>query len=306
MSIRGFRWKDIPVVAELLDLVGKKDGSDRPVTTSLLTEIFRQPNLLPEKDCFLFEDGPRLQAYVLLQRELPIGRVVLELGIHPDYRETGIEREIVTTALERGSALGASALHICVDTSAFWSRLLKQEGFELVRRYWVMEWEDERLPQMELPPEFLIETFQPGDAERLTQVQNASFEGSWGFNPNTVEEIAYRAACPTGNPPEILFLSNNGTTAGYCWTATNGSPEKLIGFIEMVGVAPDYRGRRLGRPTALAGMYRLRARGAGCIRLNVDGQNVPAIKMYTSLGFKKAHELHWFEFSVSEGSPTTD
>ena len=301
LPVRNFTWEDTPALSELANLAGRKDGSDLEVTDSSFIDKMRQPNLYPEQDCFLFEDGTQLRAYSLLQRELPIRRAVLEIEVHPDYRESGVEREIIIKGLERAKAVGAPVLHICVGPSEFWSSLLESEGFKRVRQYWVMEWEAEQLPPMDLPPGYVIQSFQPGDEDRLTRTQNAAFEASWGFCPNTVEEIAYRLTIPRDNPPEIVFLSNEGDTAGYCWTAINESSEKTVGFIEMVGVAPDYRGRGLGKPTALAGMHRLNMRGARSIRLNVDEQNTPAKAMYTSIGFKKTQELHWFEAQVSEG-----
>ena len=301
MPIRNFTWEDVPALAELSNLAGRRDGSDLDVTASSLMDKLRQPNLHPEQDCFLFEDAAQLRGYSLLQRELPIGRAVIEVEVHPDHRESGVEREIIVKGLERAKALGAPVLHICIAPSAFWSSLLESESFKRIRQYWVMECEGEQLPQMELPQGYLIESFQPGDEERLARTQNAAFEGCWGFCPNTVEEISYRLSVPQDDPPEIVFLSNQGNTAGYCWTAINRSSEKPVGFIEMVGINPDHRGRGLGRPTALAGMHQLNIRGARSIRLDVDDQNTPAKRIYTSIGFKKTQELHWFEAQVSEG-----
>ena len=33
------------------------------------------------------------------------------------------------------------------------------------------------------------------------------------------------------------------------------------------------------------------------IGLHVDGNNTPAIRLYTSVGFAKAGELHWYEYN---------
>ncbi len=34
------------------------------------------------------------------------------------------------------------------------------------------------------------------------------------------------------------------------------------------------------------------------IGLHVDGNNTPAIRLYTSVGFEKVGELHWYEYNL--------
>ncbi len=299
MAIRNFTWDDLPALVELINLVSEAEGGERIVSLLSLREELGQPELSPEENCFLLSDDHGLQAYCLVVPELRIGRTVLELVIHPDHREKGIEDIILTTSLARAKELGAGVIHICLPPSRFWERLMESEGFSLVRRYWLMDWRDESVPTVDLQPGLAIESFRPGDEERLTRIQNATFEGNWGFSPNTVEQIAHRAAMPSDRPPVILFMTSDGDTAGYCWTLMYGSPEKPVGIIGMVGIHAAYRGRGLSKPILLAGMHSLRARGAARIRLNVDKENVAATKLYFSAGYRTVQELHWFESSVS-------
>ncbi|MCH7605841.1 MAG: hypothetical protein IH962_01685, partial [Chloroflexi bacterium] len=49
------------------------------------------------------------------------------------------------------------------------------------------------LPQAGAPTGFSIRSFQPGDAATLTQIQNEAFTGTWGFAPNTIDQIEYRS-----------------------------------------------------------------------------------------------------------------
>ena len=301
MLMSTFTWDDVPALVELINLVTEAESGDRIVSLSSLKEELSQPELSAEENCFLFTDDRGLQAYCLIIPELRIGRTVLELGIHPGHRETGIENEVLATSVARAKELGAQVLHVCLPPSRFWEELMERDGFTLVRRYWLMDWLDESVPTVDLQPGLAIESFRPGDEERLTQIQNATFEGSWGFSPNTVEQIAYRAAMPSDRPPVVLFMTSGGDTAGYCWTLICGPPEKPVGIIGMIGIQPAYRGRGLSTPILLAGMHSLRERGAGHIRLNVDKENVAATKLYLSAGYEMVQELHWFESSVSAG-----
>ena len=165
-----------------------------------------------------------------------------------------------------------------------------------------MRWDAEKVPEVTLPPGFAVESFRPGDEERLAKIQNDAFDGSWGFCANTVEEVAHRVGMSDSTPEGILFLVHGNVTAGYNWTCTQEGREgarHLVGIIGMMGVAPAYRGRGLSVPILLAGMRYLESRGVKYIRLYVDRDNGPATSLYTSQGFKESMELHWFESRLS-------
>ncbi|PKB70726.1 MAG: hypothetical protein BZY87_09400 [SAR202 cluster bacterium Io17-Chloro-G6] len=63
----------------------------------------------------------------------------------------------------------------------------------------------------------------------------------------------------------------------------------------MIGVVPQCRGKGVSRHILQAGMKHLRSVGLTEIGLEVDGNNDPAVGLYTSTGFKTMGELHWFE-----------
>ena len=306
MIIRNYTWADLSALAALTRRIREAGGSDSAMSTSSLKEELGQPGLAPEENCTLFEHKEALVAYSVLHPELRIGRAVLELVIHPTHAEGAIEAEAVRAGLARATSLEARVLHMCVHPSEFWEELLKGKGFALVRRYLLMRWNGEEVSPVNLREGFAIETFRTGDEERLTQVQNASFGGNWGFCPNTVEEVRYRAGMSMSSPEGILFLAHGDETAGYCWTCITGAPENPIGVIGMIGIAPAYRGQGLSRPILLAGMGYLHSRGVSSIRLDVDGENQPAIGLYTSVGFNRTMELHWFEARLSEGGDCSE
>ena len=173
--------------------------------------------------------------------------------------------------------------------------MLGAEGFVHARTYWDMVWDREALPQWRVHRGFAVRSFQPGDASLLTEVQNSAFEGSWGFCPNTVEQIEYRTSMANTSHPGILFLHQDEKPAGYCWTCVAPARGGIRGLIGMIGVVPEYRGQGVSRAILLAGMEYLGSIGVADIALQVDGSNTPAIRLYTSVGFEKAGERHWFE-----------
>ncbi len=54
-----------------------------------------------------------------------------------------------------------------------------------------------------------------------------------------------------------------------------------------VAVHPDFRGRGIGRALVEAALDRLRRAGAGCVKLEVRPTNIPAVRLYEKLGFRR-------------------
>ena len=68
-----------------------------------------------------------------------------------------------------------------------------------------------------------------------------------------------------------------------------------VGWVAMTGVHPNYRGLRLGRAVVLAGMHYLKSKNISEIELEVDSENIPATKLYDSIGFKQINHTYWYE-----------
>ena len=90
---------------------------------------------------------------------------------------------------------------------------------------------------------------QRGEEDKLTQVQNRSFASTWGYNPNTVEEIIYRINLSNCSPEDVVLAYDGDKPIGYCWTRIThqAATGKRKGQIFMLGVDPDYQGRGIGK-----------------------------------------------------------
>ena len=289
-------------LSALLDLV--EQGSTwgergRALGRQTFEQKLGQPWLFPTENCFLIEDRDRVGGFCQVVPETPIGRAVLELEVAPELVGGIHHQELVHRAVGRAIELGAQVIHACLPDPSPQSDLLRAEGFSLARTYWDLVWSGDALPNAALPDGFTVRTFQPGDAAVLTEAQNAAFDGSWGFCPNTVDQIEYRSLMVNTPPQGILFLHNGEKTAGYCWTCLIPVDGAIRGVIGMIGVVPEYRGRGISRHILLAGMEFLQSLDVASIGLEVDETNDPAIRLYNSIGFKKAGECHWFERGLS-------
>jgi mycothiol synthase len=142
---------------------------------------------------------------------------------------------------------------------------------------------------------------QPGEEDELTQLQNRAYAGSWGYNPNTVEEVAFHIDSSTCFRQDVILTRDGDRAVGYCWTGViceAGIPSARKGRIHMLGVDPDYRGKGMGRELMMAGLARLRSRGLDVAELTVDSQNEVACALYKSIGFQVRASSLWYEMVV--------
>jgi mycothiol synthase len=296
LPVRNFTWNDLPALLEFVGKVQAKTEHDRKFRQQDFKETLGLPGLEPEENCLLLEEEGQIQGGCLIFPELPISRAVLALDVAPDIVGGPSEGELLRRAVERCREMGAQVAHICLGHDSPRNKLLEKEGFHLARVYWDMLWQHETVPEVEPPAGFTIRSFQPGDAEALTEVQNAAFSGSWGFSPNTLEQIEYRSSMSNTPHQGILFLVNGDRVAAYCWTHIAPANGKTRGIIGMIGVAPDYRGLGVSKPILSASMGYLKSIRVDDIGLHVDGNNAPAIRLYASMGFSKVGELHWYGY----------
>ena len=139
---------------------------------------------------------------------------------------------------------------------------------------------------------------QPGEEDKLTQLQNSAFLGTWGFNPNTVEEIAYHTNSSTCSLDDIMLIQEGDRAIGYCWVGISCEeciPSVRKGRILMLGVDPKSRGKAIGKRLVLAGLARLKSKGLQDAELTVDSENKTACALYQSIGFKVQASTFWYE-----------
>ena len=280
----------------LVELVASHSN---PLSMDLCRGIFQgvlgQPGLNPTENCLVLEQSGQVKGLALVFPELPISRSVIEFMTAPELAGSPEVQELIQQAIDRATALGVGVAHVCVASDSDRGKVLEQLGFTQVRTYLDMLWSQDELPKLDLPQGFSSRSFQAGDVPLLTQVQNDAFTGSWGFCPNTEDQIEYRIQMPNTSKDGILFLFDGKTPAGYCWTVMVPAETGPRGMIGMIGVVPDYRGKGVSRHILQAGMNHLLGVGLTEIGLEVDGDNDPAVRLYTSTGFKKTGQRHWFE-----------
>ena len=301
ISVRPFSWDGLRCWTNLYNAAFGITGTELEFDVASMKRHLSLLGLDPERDCFIArESGPDV-GLAILWPELPIRRAVLELGGSGAHSPKAVEQALVDAAVARACDLPVSVIHVqTASEDDVKRRLLYDAGFLPVRRYALMRWRSDVLPRVELPEGFTLRSFRAGqDAQRLADIQNAAFGDSWGFSPNTVEQVEARVASKSTTLEGILLVTRSDDLAAYNWTVRPAGPGGKLGRIAMTGVHPEYRGMGLSRPTVLAGMEWLASQGVEVIELDMDSSNRSAARVYESLGFRKVSDTVWFEVRVN-------
>ena len=296
-TIREFLWSDLEQWSSLFTVLHVASPSAGTPDLEFTRRFLSQPGCEPERNCFVAETQGSLVGYVLLAPELPIGRAVSSGGVMPSYRVAGIGRSLLSKAIERARQLRVDVLHVQAgEDSAGARHLLETSGFRLVREYWKLRWEGGEAPVYNLPSHFGLRSFSAGSDEALlTELQNDSFAGTWGFCPNTVEQIAARVGLRPWDAEGILIAQKGTVPAAYNWTTRERADPTATGRIAMTAVHPSYRSQGLGRAILLAGIEYLKRSGASKVELEVDAENSLARDLYLSVGFHSVGRTLWYE-----------
>lgn len=307
-TIRNYAEGDLPALLDFVVPLRQNGGDVNPdaaVHRSVFTDIMRLPGRDQQRDCLLlFQDAgdgaPALQGFCLVfpepsSEDSPGGRCVLNIHVAPgEGYETGW-RALVRAGLRRTRETGSAVAHIALWPPYDRAEALAADGFAAARVYWNMTWETQVIPDIEMPDAYQVRPFTEHDVAALTATHNDAFAGTWWFAPYTEQQTAHRAGMANTSHEGIKLLCQGEQLAGYCWTLLMSDGRRQQGVIGSIGLAPDFRGGGISKLILAAGMRYLRSAGADYVRLEVDGNNAPAIRLYQSMGFQKAGELHWYE-----------
>jgi mycothiol synthase len=295
--IRNYRPDDFDNYIRLNVEAEKLDPGERCTSPKVLGERLGRPNYHPEQDLFIAEAAGKVIGHIDVTPELAIGRVVLDCLVHPQHRRKGLAKELSYYAIRRARELGAQVAHVNITQDNVAAKnLLSKLGFGPVRRFLELRLQlsKGRLPDVEQTA-LLCHHLQCGEEDKLAQIQNRSFTDTWGYNPNTTEEILYRVNLSNCSPRDVILASEEDEPIGYCWTTINMEEGESKGQIYMLGVDPGHRGRGIGKLLLLAGLSYLKSRGVAVAGLTVDSQNRAACALYESVGFKISSTTLWYE-----------
>ena len=298
--IRNYRVSDFDGFVRLKNEASRLTADGGYLSPQSIRESLGRPNYSPERDLFLVEKSSVIVGYMDIMPETKIGRVILDCFIHPRHRRKGLATRFLRCASERAKELGATVAHVNIhENNRVAQRVLNKLGFRLVRRFHELRLDLAEISSQETTTYPIIRHLQAGEEGKLTEIQNRSFAGSWGFSPNTEEEVRYVIGMSGCAPEGVLLVCEEDKLIGYCWTRIEYDAKDVAGRgkgrISMIGVDPDHRGSGIGKQVLLAGLAYLKSKGLSVAQLTVDSENTVAVTLYRSIGFKACDSHLWYE-----------
>jgi ribosomal protein S18 acetylase RimI-like enzyme len=230
--------------------------------------------------------------------------VAFDVYTAPSLRGSDAERRMLRSAVEttaqlmNGSA-GPFILADVYDCDVLRIQLVTELGFERFRT-WENVTERDLLgtvPQPD-PGGFRLRSARLEDADQLAAARNHSFNEDW-----TGDQYRRAVMDKPGYDPrrEIIAEAPDGRIAAYAvyWL---DEPNK-IGHFEPVGTHRDFQRRGLGRAVMLHAMTQMQEQGMTRVTVHYLADNLPAHRLYESIGFQKRHETLGFRRAIGKRLP---
>lgn len=247
---------------------------------------------------FLAKDSTgKIIGYLHLDRTDEVAGPIIEVVVHPDSRNNGIGAQLVNYATQ---TIKDSRMRLWAHGELGGAyALAKKLGFAKSRELWQMRRSlYAELPKLELPSSIQIKNFSPEENMKEFLILNSIVFEKHPEQGRLDEKDFKIRMSEAWFRSEGFFLAQDQDKKliGFNWTKihgqdsgpTNNFGHQKIGEIYVLGVKPGNRQSGLGKALAIRGLEYLREQGLGAAMLYVDRTNVPAIKLYESIGF-----AHW-------------
>lgn len=153
-----------------------------------------------------------------------------------------------------------------------------------------------------LPLGYLIKTYMQGNESDWVRLIKESFGKRCEPPEITIKSIL---TTPDFDSQSLFFATYNGYPVGTVCAETIFVSWMKIGFIHMVAVSPEHRGKKLGLSLTYTGLQYLKKKGIHQVILYTDDSRINAIRMYRKLGFKpldvgSGHKERWTKILKSD------
>ncbi len=156
---------------------------------------------------------------------------------------------------------------------------------------------DISLPAAQLPAGFVLRGGVHGEElETYQELHQAVFDGiSMGLD--------YHRSHAYGPDLDLIAVDATGTFVAFCLCelteVADSGGEYTLGEIGVIGTRPTHQGRGLGRALLLRGMHRLKERGATGVFLETEQAETPALRLFTSVGFRRVSAWQWMTKEIA-------
>jgi GNAT superfamily N-acetyltransferase len=303
-SFRSIEGSDMVAIIEMTARAVEADRTDGPATEDKLAQIFKILGERIETNTLAAVSGEGILAALALVLVRPAEDELLAMldgNVHVEHRGRGLGSYILhwmeQRAREEHEQMGVGLPLVmrtsCADHLADRISLFEQNGFQAERYAYEMQRDlTQPFPEKELPETLRLVMWSQALDDDLPQAFNTAFRGSWGV-PEMDEQLWPQVFTGVAQfRGDLSFLVMDGDEiAGFCinWVNEAKNEQRGVqeGWIEALGVIPEWRGQGLATALLAHSMNAFLTAGLEQAALDVDTQNpTGALRLYENMGFK--------------------
>lgn len=285
--LRAFRTTDLDALLEVHNAAAAPEAGQLPTSRAALEKAWRGGDL------WVAEVEGRVVGYGGLRPWPGAGWLQAELVVHPTWRGQGVGGTLLRRLVREARRRGATDLAaVAGDGPEGSNRFLAHYGFELyVLRQHMRLW-PVVVPAVEPVAGFGVRPAALAESAALADISNAAYGP--GDRTGLADAAGYRRyIIESGVRVWVAERLEGPRLVALCEvrereTALDGRPV-ASGHIASLAVHPAWQGRGLGRWLLVTGIEDCRRTGWPTVELNVDRDNVPALRLYESAGFRPVY-----------------
>lgn len=294
---------DVVELTALVQATQEADGLEFRLSQAEASELFDSPSLDAERDTIvgLDDDGVMVAwaMVVTFSGDETIVRAINDGGVHPRWRGRGVGSALVAWGTGRARQLLAASGkdapgRICVyldENQRAAERVFLAAGYSPIRYYSELRRAlDDSVGPIEPAEGILIEAW-PGEDDEVRLAHNEAFADHWGSQPRSSEDWNASRSMFAPQWSFVARAADSGDVVGYVETGRYEHDWEVAGYssgyIHLLGVLREWRGRGIARALLAATMAAQRADGIEFAELGVDTENPSGARgLYAALGFE--------------------
>ena len=286
---------DAEAVLEVIVACDIADVGEPDFTLDDVRDEWRNPEIDLAADSFLVgRPGGGLVAYALCTEGSQ------DVYVHPQHLGQGIGGALLPVVERRATERGRPLRQYIASANRPAADLLTSNGYRPTHHYWRMTVDLATPPAApELPAGVELRPFRVGTDDRAVHalVQSAFSEIEGNINHDWDQWRARTMESSTFDPRWWFVAWADDETAGVA--LSEHWAEDDLGWVGQLAVAPDWRGRGLGRALLLTALTAFAEAGVSRASLGVHGDNERAATLYESVGMRQA----WRHDRYDKASP---
>jgi mycothiol synthase len=236
------------------------------------------------------EGQPALEAWAIFLRHEGTFDLFVSPALYGTPMHEAVMDEYVAWAEARARDAGVKQLSPfwVLDYDKVMDRLMKARGFVEIKADSappLFERSLDELPAIKLPDGFTVQGVSNLDDGRLrARVTHGAFRPNDDWESYWAEYAKFIGSAVYQGERDLFVRSPDSQGASACtiWFDSVNA----VGLFEPVGTHPDFQGKGLGKAVMAEGMRRMKAAGMRRAIVGFDPDNVAALALYTSMGFR--------------------